>query len=123
MSSGRVSKTNCSTADLVCRRRFFYLKPHLYYYIEIHSRQWQKSAMRFLPIVLDTAKAALTLVGGGDRAKAKLRRDGGDLSGQGRHGGRTQQSGIVHLVGAGPGDPDLLTLRALRALQDADIVF
>jgi uroporphyrin-III C-methyltransferase / precorrin-2 dehydrogenase / sirohydrochlorin ferrochelatase len=77
---------------------------------------------RFWERVVDGPIGALVLAGRKDEAEAALKEisdptafAGGSASGHAQ--------GSVTLVGAGPGDPDLLTVKALRALQDADVIF
>ena len=77
---------------------------------------------RFWERVIDGPIGALVLAGRLNEAEAALHDigDPADFAGAQASG---QAEGRVTLVGAGPGDPDLLTVKALRALQDADIVF
>ncbi|MGQ0685325.1 siroheme synthase CysG [Bradyrhizobium sp.] len=76
---------------------------------------------RFWERIVDGPIGALVLAGRKDEAEKALN-DISDASAfAGGDDGKAR--GHVTLVGAGPGDPDLLTVKALRALQDADIVF
>ena len=77
---------------------------------------------RFWERVVDGPIGALVLAGRGDEAEAALK-DIPDPSAFAGAQASGQAEGSVTLVGAGPGDPDLLTIKALRALQDADVVF
>ena len=68
---------------------------------------------RFWDGFFDGPVARAFLAGQLDRAADLVERD---LAGESGVGGR------VTLVGAGPGDPDLLTFKAMRALQEADVI-
>lgn len=71
--------------------------------------------MRFWESIINGPVAELVLSGQQERAEALLQ---ATLS-QARN---VSEQGEVYLVGAGPGDPDLLTFRALRLMQQADVV-
>jgi uroporphyrin-III C-methyltransferase/precorrin-2 dehydrogenase/sirohydrochlorin ferrochelatase len=70
---------------------------------------------RFWERVLDGPIAELVLAGREDAARAELLRQLADTA-------EPSNVGEVYLVGAGPGDPDLLTFKALRLMQKADVV-
>ena len=77
---------------------------------------------RFWERLVDGPIGEMVLSGRAEEADAALKNLGDAAAFAGvLPSGRAK--GSVTLVGAGPGDPDLLTLKALRALQDADVVF
>ncbi len=71
--------------------------------------------IRFWETVLDSEIPELVYSGQDEEAAAALER-------YLEHPVSDRPSGEVYLVGAGPGDPDLLTLRALRLMHKADVV-
>jgi uroporphyrin-III C-methyltransferase / precorrin-2 dehydrogenase / sirohydrochlorin ferrochelatase len=77
---------------------------------------------RFWERVIDGPIGALVLAGRKTEAETALNEiaDPSVFAGANEQG---KASGWVTLVGAGPGDADLLTIKGLRALQDADVVF
>ena len=77
---------------------------------------------RFWEKAVDGRIGAAVVAGRGREAEAALIRDIANI-GKETRSKQSRPTGTVHLVGAGPGDPDLLTLRALHALQGADVVF
>src|SRR5712671_4176652 len=76
---------------------------------------------RFWERVIDGPIGALVLAGRKAEAETALKHIADPSAFAGNEQGKA--AGHVTLVGAGPGDPDLLTIKALRALQDADVVF
>ena len=87
------AKVNTAIADMAARRRF-----------------WERT--------LDGPIGEMVLAGDGFRAQAALAAEIDALAA----GREFAPQGEVYLVGAGPGDPDLLTFRALRLMQKADVV-
>jgi uroporphyrin-III C-methyltransferase / precorrin-2 dehydrogenase / sirohydrochlorin ferrochelatase len=78
------------------------------------------SPRRFWENIIAGPIAEAVLAGRSDEAEARLV---AAIDDDGARESSAAKGETVFLVGAGPGDPDLLTLRALHALADADVVF
>ena len=78
---------------------------------------------RFLELVFSGEVAELVF-GGDDGAARKAYRTALDMTEQigAKEAGAIAQPGMVHLVGAGPGAADLVSLRGLRLLGEADVI-
>lgn len=87
-------------------------RPRVYQVLDDGTKRRQ-----FWEAALNGAPAELALDGKFDDARAAMEALLQDIASP------TNQLGTVHIVGAGPGDPELLTLKAFRLIQNADIVF
>ena len=76
----------------------------------------RKSRRRFWENILDGPIAEMFYAGQEEKPLKLLERQ---LANETPH---TESRGEVYLVGGGPGDPELLTFRALRLMQQADVV-
>ncbi|HXG77847.1 MAG TPA: siroheme synthase CysG [Methyloceanibacter sp.] len=72
---------------------------------------------KFWEAVFEGAAAEAMLEGDEDKARALIAQAIEDAA------DKPQPRGRVLLVGAGPGDPELLTMKAIRALKAADVIF
>ena len=75
--------------------------------VSVHADRDPQTAAALRDAALATVEAAL-------RADPRRRRS--------PHGAQDARSGVVTLVGGGPGDPQLLTLKGSAALAEADVV-
>ena len=79
-----------------------------------HKYPDPEARRRFWEGVMDSPIAELVLAGNEQEAVSRLH--------SALERGSVSSAGFVTLIGGGPGNPDLLTLRALRALQSANVV-
>lgn len=114
-----------AVARLIRQRLERAIPPGIARVVEVASGLRQRVAERlsaprlraaFWDRLFDGAPGELALAGEVDEANQAAERLLDTMAGD--RGG----TGSVFLVGAGPGDPDLLTLRALRLIQSADVI-
>ncbi|MCI4680689.1 siroheme synthase CysG [Rhodoblastus acidophilus] len=80
-----------------------------------------QARLRFWERIYDGPIAEMALAGDDATARTMLDREIASCRPDGSAADETPK-GEVYLIGAGPGDPDLLTFRAFRLMQKADVV-
>ena len=79
-----------------------------------------RNRRHFWENIIDGTVADLLHAGNGKEAHKRLQEELDNAAKESES--KTPAMGEVYLVGGGPGDPDLLTFRALRLIQRADVV-